>query len=138
MPVFAVAAIGLGARFPLLSHYAIPPDQYAGARLSYLYVGNVLGATAGSFVTGLWLLDLLSLRVLNLCLVILGIGMSGLLTVVALRGRHVRVAFGTSYVVLAALLTWSSPALYAGIYERLFYQGDYYDWAAVCACRGKS
>lgn len=36
LPFFALAAAGLGTGFPLLSHYAIPPDKDAGARLSYL------------------------------------------------------------------------------------------------------
>ena len=43
LPLLAVtvAAGLLGAVLPLLSHFAIPPDDRAGQRLSYLYVANI-------------------------------------------------------------------------------------------------
>ncbi|HTN87969.1 MAG TPA: hypothetical protein VL242_30020, partial [Sorangium sp.] len=65
LPLFAVGAAGLGAGLPLLSHFAIPADERAGGRLSYVVVGNIVGSALGSLATGLWLLDAISLRGLN-------------------------------------------------------------------------
>ena len=64
---------------------------------------------------------------MNLGLVLFGIAISALLTAVAVRGRSGRVTLGIGYALLAAVLIWSSPVLYAGMYERLLYQDDYYD-----------
>ncbi len=125
LPFFALAAAGLGTGFPLLSHYAIPADQNAGARLSYLYVANIIGSTIGSLATGLWLLDVLSLRVLNLGLVLLGVAMSCLLMAAAVTQPQARRAIGASYALIAVAVISSSPTLYAALYEKLLYQDDY-------------
>jgi spermidine synthase len=125
LPAFAFAAAGLGTGFPLLSHYAIPADQNAGTRLSYLYVANIAGSTLGSLATGLWLLDVLSLRVLNLSLVLLGTAMSCLLMAVSSKEPQVRRTVGVSYALIAVAVLWSSPILYHALYEKLLYQDDY-------------
>ena len=126
LPFFALAAAGLGTGFPLLSHYAIPPDKNAGARLSYLYVGNILGSTLGSLATGLWLLDVLTLRELTLGLVLAGGAVSTLLMATATATTLTRAAIGGGYALLAVMVIWSSPTLYEGLYEKLLYQDDYF------------
>ena len=125
LPFFALAAAGLGTTLPLLSHYAILPNRDAGAHLSYLYVGNIVGSTLGSLTTGLWLLDALTLRQLNLGLVLLGGAVSCVL-MATVAGIRTRAAIGAGYVLLVLAVVWSSPALYDGLYEKLLYQDDYY------------
>ncbi|MDA1094628.1 MAG: hypothetical protein O3A25_15330 [Acidobacteria bacterium] len=125
LPVFAFAAAGLGTGFPLLSHYAIPPDRSAGTRLSYLYVANIAGSTIGSLATGLWLLDVLPLRVVNLGLVLVGTAMSCLLMAGSSKESRLRGAVTATYAVIAVGVLWSSPTLYHALYERLMYQGFY-------------
>ena len=61
LPLISVAAASQGAVLPLLSQFGIRPDADAGARLSYLYVANILGSVSGSLLTGFVLLDRLSL-----------------------------------------------------------------------------
>lgn len=51
-----------GCFFPLLIHRAVRPDERAGARLSYLYLANLLGAAIGGIVTGFFLMDVFTLR----------------------------------------------------------------------------
>ena len=126
LPYFALAAAGLGTGFPLLSHFAIPPDRNAGARLSYLYVGNILGSTLGSLTTGLWLLDILTLRELTLGLVLVGGAVSCLLMATTAVTTQICAAIGGGYALLAATIILSSPTLYDGLYEKLLYQDDYY------------
>ena len=124
--VFAVAAAFLGVAFPLISHFAIPPDQRAGARLSYVYVSNIVGSTLGSLVTGLWLLEVFSLRQLNVTLAISGAGIGAALMILesaTIRARW-RIAGGLGVVV--AGVVWTSSSLYFDLYEKLLYKGDYY------------
>ena len=125
LPFFALAAAGLGTGFPLLSHYAIQPDADTGVHLSYLYVGNIIGSTLGSLTTGLWLLEVLTLRELNLGLVLLGGAVSCVL-MATVANTQTRAAIGAGYALLALTVIWSSPTLYDALYEKLLYQGDYY------------
>ncbi len=125
LPFFAFAAAGLGTGFPLLSHYAIPADRDAGTRLSYLYVANIVGSTIGSLATGLWLLDVVSLRVLTLGLVLVGTAMSCLLMATSATQPSTRRGIGASFALISAVVLWSSPTLYDALYEKLLYQDDY-------------
>ena len=62
--LFVIVASGLlGAQFPLIAHYGVEPDEQAGQNVSYLYFANIVGSTLGSFVTGVWVLDHLSLSI---------------------------------------------------------------------------
>ena len=126
LPLYILAAAGLGTGFPLLSHFAIPADQDAGARLSYLYVGNILGSTLGSLLTGLWLLDVLSLQVVTTGLVLAGGAMSFALMATTTRAGHGRAEVIGGYALLAVSVVWSAPHLYDGLYEKLMYQDDYF------------
>ncbi len=124
LPIVALAATLLGTSLPLVSHAGIPPDERVGERLSYLYMGNILGAVAGSFTTGFFLLDALTLPHLTLLLAALGILSSGVLILAASPPGHC----GFTGVTLAAVvlyIIWLSPMLYANVYEKLLYQDAY-------------
>src|SRR5579885_1072991 len=62
LPLVALAAGLLGAAFPLICHLAVGPDSDAGAGLSYLYLSNIAGSAAGTWLVGFVLMDYLTLR----------------------------------------------------------------------------
>lgn len=126
--LFIVPAAGfLGATLPLVSHMSIPPDDNAGAKLSYLYLANILGSTAGSYLTGFVLMDLWPLRGIALFLALLGICMGAMLLVPARLGAVRTAAAVTVFGAVALLLASGSGPLYDRIYERLVLKGDLKD-----------
>ena len=125
LPVFGVAAAFLGVSFPLISHFAIPSDQRAGARLSYVYVSNIFGSTLGSLVTGLWLLDVLSLPQLSVMLALSGAGIGALLMIIETAKTRGRWIIAGGLGVVAAGIVGTAPPLYFDLYERLLYKADY-------------
>ena len=74
MAVRAVISFGIlfvpcalmGATLPLLTRFCTESREVIGARVSLLYALNTLGATAGCFAAGYWLIDTLGLSVTNL------------------------------------------------------------------------
>lgn len=120
-----VAAGLLGAVLPLVSHFAIPPDDRAGARLSYLYVGNIGGSAAGSLLTGFWLMDILPFEGIAFLLLVLGLLLSAALVLCAGLASTQRWA-AAAVTVVAMVLGWLAlPALHDGMYERLLFKGEY-------------
>lgn len=124
LPIFAVVGGLLGTALPLAAHYAIPADDRAGSRLSYLYAGNILGSSAGSLMTGFVLLELFPLRELSLGLALCGIGLAGALVVAGLDGWNRRAVAATAVVAVAGLFVSTSPALYDRLWERLLYWAE--------------
>lgn len=113
--VVAVGAACLGAILPLVSHFAIEPDERAGARLSYVYLANIVGSAAGSLFTGFVLMDHLPLASIARVLTIAGFVLaSGILLLGRSRAAgHAAIAIA---VVGAVVLM---PRLYDRVYERL-------------------
>src|SRR6185436_4278695 len=65
--VLAVWGAGaFGALFPILCDAAVRTGSRAGMGVGYLYAANIAGCTAGSLVTGLVLLDHLTVGDLSL------------------------------------------------------------------------
>ena len=121
----AVGAGLLGSVLPLVSHFGIDPDDRAGARLSYVYLANILGSAAGSLVTGFVLMDRLHLVAIARLLVALGLGLVAPL--IAL-GRFRRGAAAVAYLALGACALAalaSVPALYDRVYERIIYKNEF-------------
>ena len=75
----ALAAALLGAILPLVSHFGIKPDDKAGANVSYVYLANIVGAAAGSLVTGFGFLDLWPLQKVAAVVTVLGMLLMALL-----------------------------------------------------------
>ena len=113
LPLIALAAGLLGAVFPLVCHAAVPPDDRAGRRLSFLYLANIAGSVAGSYVIGFILLNLLPLWAICLALSVVG------LAVAWLSLRTARDPLLATAAVLALLPCFSA------IYERLLYKDEY-------------
>jgi spermidine synthase len=117
-----LAAALLGAILPLVSHFAIKPDDRAGANLSYVYLANIVGSAAGSLVTGFIFLDLWSIQTIGA--VIASIGMVLVAALVALSGLSPR-ARRAGLAVLAVssiVLVRTTPDAYDRIWERLLYK----------------
>ncbi|MFT5110072.1 MAG: spermidine synthase, partial [Pseudoalteromonas tetraodonis] len=125
LPLIALAAALLGATLPLICHFAIPPDDKAGARLSYLYLANILGSGAGSLLTGFVLMDKFSIQQISVFLAILGLILSAGLAFYsnlkgAQLGKRLAITAATGVAVLLA-----APFLFAGLFERLQLKSDY-------------
>ena len=116
----AIATAVMGAVFPVLSHYAIPPDDWAGSALSLIYVGNILGSAAGSVLTGFVLLDRLSTQGVSVLLAGLGVVLAAVPALLAARWRKPALA---GAVACFALLGVTSGPLFDRLYERLLQKG---------------
>ncbi|HTM12947.1 MAG TPA: fused MFS/spermidine synthase [Bryobacteraceae bacterium] len=118
-PLVMVGASLLGAAFPLVSHIGIRPTDQAGSKLSYLYIANIIGSAAGSFVVGFILMDYLSLR--SICLCLLGMAV---LSAGALLGRtgHRLPGFVSTGALAALVIALLSPQLFSKLYEKLLYK----------------
>ena len=123
LPLIAIAAGLLGATFPLMCHISVLPDSRSGQGLSYLYLANIIGSAAGSWLVGFVMMDYLSLRSISVLLAILGVCVAATLTLWNHRGPRV-------YPILAALVVCGniyamSKFLYAPVYDELQSQKDY-------------
>ena len=123
LALVALAAGALGAILPLVSHAAIPPDRRAGARLSYLYLANVIGSTGGSLLTGFLLLDTLGLRATSIVLASGGL-LAGAAVLLFAKERKARIALG---VVLGVVPLLASGMLFDSFWERLLYHREFKD-----------
>jgi len=63
----------LGTTFPMVCHLTVRPDRSAGQGLSYLYLSNIVGSAAGSFVVGYILTEFLPLPVISALLATAGV-----------------------------------------------------------------
>ena len=109
----------LGAAFPLVSHVAIDPAGRAGRQLSYVYLANILGSAAGSFLVGFLLMDIWPLGTIALFLLACAV-LPALLLLPGSSGLARRVALaGLGVAALAGVL---STRIYADFYEQLMYK----------------
>jgi predicted membrane-bound spermidine synthase len=76
----ALAALGLGTVLPLLCHYSISADKYAGQRVALIYTANIAGSALGSLVTGFVLLNKIGSAGTNTLLLGVGVGLALVLT----------------------------------------------------------
>ncbi len=117
LPLVTFGAAMLGAALPLLSHYALPPDGRAGGGLGYLYLSNIMGAVAGTLITGFVLLDVLGVQGTSVALFLLGAAVSvGLALQETGKTRRRLIAV---IVFVAVGVTAISGQLFDGIYRRL-------------------
>jgi spermidine synthase len=115
-PLVFIGAALLGAVFPLVSHASIEPDAPdAGTRLSYLYLSNILGCTAGSLLVGFVLMDWLPIQGIAAFLL-----SAGLILAFSIDfAKPVKFTFRATAIACAILLVLSAWPLYSKLYERL-------------------
>jgi spermidine synthase len=121
----ALAAACLGAVFPLLCHISIAPDERAGARMSYLYLSNIVGSALGSYLTGFVLMDALPLAQVTVVLTLLGFGLG---VALMLKAQLRRITFSISALVAlvaALLVVQASGPLFRGMYEKMLTKDKY-------------
>jgi len=118
-----LAAAALGTVFPLLCHLAIPPSRRAGQGLARLYLANIVGSAAGSFVTGFLLMDALPFATISLGLALAGLALGAVLLLS--DGARAAGRRGPAVVALALLVLLAGPALYDGLYERMHFKLTY-------------
>lgn len=121
----AVSAAMLGAVLPLVSHFAIPPDECAGARLSYLYLSNIVGSVLGSFLTGFVLLDIWRTQDIAFVLTLLGWVVVIALLVVSRARLRMLLSVTASLAAVTLVSQRSLPALFGEFYEKLIFRGDH-------------
>lgn len=125
LPLIAVAAGLMGATFPLIAEASIPADSNAGARLSYLYLSNILGSACGSFLVGFILTDHLNYQQISVFLAIAGI-LTGIALLLAPPRSFPKLAYPLAGCVFAMMLVIvAAPALFNKFYEKLFFKSEW-------------
>jgi predicted membrane-bound spermidine synthase len=120
LPLVAVATMLLGTLLPLLCHSAIPTDERVGARMSYVYIANIVGSGLGSLVTGFFLFEHLALWQIQQGLLSLALLLSVAVGCFAARSRADPV-----FWVLTGGLVLLAPFLHDGLFERLQFRADF-------------
>lgn len=116
LPLVLISGGVLGLVFPLVCHWAIPPDARSGQRLSQLYVANIIGSGFGSLFTGFGLMEWLGIASISALLMVVA-----WLWAESLAGWRVKPAWR---VTLLGLL-FVTPLAFNGFYERLQYKAGY-------------
>ena len=123
VPVGIASAL-FGALLPLVSHLGIAPDSRAGERLSYVYFANIVGACAGSLLTGFVLMDVWTTETIALFLAIAGLVLVFPILRSGASRRRVIIALAASAAAAAAFVA-TTPALFDRLYEKLQYKDVY-------------
>lgn len=119
MPFIVIPAALLGAAFPLICHLSIPADARSGSRVSLLYVANIAGSTAGTFLTGFVFMDLWPLVRLLVGLSLLGLAIA-VLAIPSARLARMKMATMTGATAAIGCLLWlAAPSLFDRFLERL-------------------
>ena len=120
-----LAAACLGAVFPLLCHISITPDDRAGARMSYLYLSNIVGSALGSYLTGFVLMDALPLAQVTVVLTLLGLGL-GVALMLKAQLRRITFSIAALVALVAALsVVQASNPLFRAMYEKMLTKDKY-------------
>lgn len=124
VPIGLAAAL-LGTIFPLLCHISLPPDQHAGARMSYLYLSNIVGSALGSYLTGFVLMDFLPLRYVTVVLTLLGLVLGTVLMLCAKLERRIFIVAALGVFAAALFVVQAPQPLFRGMYERMLSKTGY-------------
>jgi spermidine synthase len=113
-----------GALLPYLAEVGINPDADSGMHTALLYLANILGAAAGSILTGFVAMDRLSLTAIATALVVAGL-LCVMLLIAALKGPpRERLAHGSVALALALAAMLFIPRWSNGVLERLQWKGS--------------
>jgi predicted membrane-bound spermidine synthase len=108
-----------GSFLPNLATLGVPPDDHVGMRTALIYLANIVGAAAGSIVTGFVLMDVLTLTGIAGWLVLIGlltaIGVFSVLPVANQRKN----TLATGAAVLGVITVLANPVLNADILQHL-------------------
>jgi spermidine synthase len=122
LPLVGLTAGLLGATFPLICHISVEPDARAGGGLSYLYLANIVGSGAGSWLVGFVLMDYLTLRWISVLLASIGVAVAMALLWMARQRAAAMVCAG-----LGAAVALASGPLFADVYRQMEYKNEWRD-----------
>lgn len=117
LPAVALVAGMLGAVLPLVAHFGVANDRRVGERVSWIYLANIAGSTAGTLLTGFVALDNWTLSQCALALAVAGLALAAALG--ALAGARTR---QLALLPIAGLLVWATPPAFDQVYEKLMYK----------------
>lgn len=123
----AVAAALLGAILPLVAHFGIKPDDKAGQKLSYVYLANIVGSSAGSLITGFVFLDVMTLQQIGALIACLGMLLVATLMFLSDAQGTTRAAGLVVPLLAAGVFLKATPVAYDRIWERLQYKEAFED-----------
>jgi spermidine synthase len=121
-PLIVICAAGMGIVLPLLCHLVISADNRAGAKMSYIYLANIIGSGAGSLLTGFVLTDWLRLWQIGSLLIVIAVLISMSLS------WFLRIVRPAEYILWGGAVAAASlsPFLHEGVYERLQMKSEYH------------
>jgi spermidine synthase len=120
--IFAQTVIS-GIAFPLLCHVGFSADEKAGLHLSFLYVSNILGSTAGTLITGFILMDWISTAQISALLAALGAIAAAAVAGLAPISWSRRVRFIVlAFIVVVVSSPFAIKTLFDRYYERIVYK----------------
>ena len=122
LPLVALAAGLLGATLPLLCHFSVAADDKAAARISYVYLANILGSACGSLATGFVLMDAAEFPVIANLLFLASLSVALLIGLKSSLSKALVLGLFFAAVVLAYGLR---EPLHSGLYERLLFKKEY-------------
>ncbi|MDB4942134.1 MAG: hypothetical protein JWP97_1668 [Labilithrix sp.] len=123
----ALSAALLGAILPLVAHFGIKPDDRAGQRLSYVYLANIVGSSAGSLITGFVFLDLWPIATIGTVIGIIGLMLVALLAALSDFSKAARIGSLAALAVIGLLTVRLTPAAYDRLWERLLFKSNMED-----------
>ncbi len=110
-----------GFAFPLLFFCTQANRENNEQEFSYFYFANIIGSTAGTIITGFFLLDYLSTSWVNISLSILGLFMGILILWITPIYRQTLLGSGAAVCCLISFFVWSKPTLYDHLYDYLLH-----------------
>ena len=116
-------ALNWGLVLPCLAHLGVAADARAGMRTGLLYLANILGAAAGSVLTGFVLMDRLGLIEIAQCLAAAGVACAIVLDFVTPAPRRARALRAGGLVVAGLLAVIALPAASDKVLEALMWKG---------------
>jgi len=123
LPLVALAAALLGGVFPFIAHACIRPDSDSGAKLSYLYLSNILGSASGSFVVGFIVMDLWPLSRIALALALLGVALG---TVLLLSSVSKKKMVAAALACITGFMILLTGPLFSNLYEKLCFKSAWH------------
>jgi spermidine synthase len=121
MPLVTISTMLFGALLPLICHFSTQPGADTGLRIGKIYFFNVIGAAAGTLVTGFVLTDILSLQDIALLLTLPGL----LAAVIVLKPARILQPSTIFLFVIASSIWWITPVVYGDHFERLMKKAGY-------------
>ena len=122
MPLAALAAGLYGAVLPLVCHVAVAPGARSGRGVARVYLANILGACAGSTLTGFVLLEAVGTAGASALVLLASAGLALTLDQAGGGTPHRRIGHAAAVVCATTALLIAHGPLYGSLFERLLWK----------------